>query len=107
MATEEKKPGNPISTEGIPSVYANVASLTMSFHDVRIYFAEASPKEVITQPTTELQPKTPEGNVTARLCIITNPEFARNLRDALVDGIKRYEAQFGQLRANPSPPVSK
>src|SRR5258706_16026696 len=96
-AEEEKRPGNPISTEGIPSVYSNAASLTMSFHDIRIYFAEASPKEVITQPMpSDAQPKPTEVNTAARLCIITNPEFARNLRDALIDGIKKYEAQFGQ-----------
>jgi hypothetical protein len=102
MVTEEgKKPGNPISTEGIPSVYANVASISMSLHDLRIYFAEVSPKEVVTQPLPDAQAKSVEGNIVPRLCIITAPEFARSLRDALIDGIKRYENQFGQLRANP------
>ncbi|MGH9682223.1 MAG: DUF3467 domain-containing protein [Candidatus Acidiferrales bacterium] len=103
-AEQEKKSGNPIRTEGIPSLYANVASLTMGFHDVRIYFAEASPKEVTTEAT---EVRAVESFVVPRLCVVTNPEFARNLRDALIDSIKKYETQFGQLRPNPITPTDK
>jgi len=39
MADEPQKTlGNPIPTEGFPIVYANLASLTANYNDLRIYF---------------------------------------------------------------------
>ena len=49
MADEQqKKPGNPMPTEGFPVVYSNIASLAANFNDLRIYFAEVQPKSVVT-----------------------------------------------------------
>ena len=98
----EQQQSASFETEGIPSLYANVASITMSFHDMRIYLAEAMPTEV--EITTEVKGdlKLRQARVTPRLCLIINPEFARNLRDAISISIGKYEELFGQLRPNPT-----
>lgn len=102
---QEKKQGNPIPTEGIPTIYCNIASLSAGFHEVRIYFAESSPKEVATEP---IIPRIiTEAMITPRVCVVLTPEFARNVRDALTEAITKYETQFGQLRPNPPRPVQE
>ncbi|MGH7750641.1 MAG: DUF3467 domain-containing protein, partial [Candidatus Dormibacteria bacterium] len=101
MAHEnEIREGNPIATEGVPVLYANVASCTVSFNDMRVYFAEAMPKEVVTQKKDNTI-KLSEALVAPRLCVVCAPEFARSLRDALSNSISQYEQLFGPLRALP------
>lgn len=108
MAEElQKNPGNPIPTEGFPVVYANLASLSANYNDVRIYFAEIQPKTIVTLPTPEPAPKVigpTEANVAPRICMVMSPEFAKSLYDALSSTLSIYEKQFGQLRPAPQLP---
>lgn len=104
--SQEHKPGKHIDTSDVASVYCNGASITMSLHDVRIYFAEMSPKEISFDPKKD-RPKSTETIASSKVCIIISPEFARNLKDILSSTIIKYESQFGQLRANPVPPIQE
>src|SRR5580704_13215714 len=100
MATDEKQ-GRPngaaetksfplVQTEGVPSLYSNLASLTVSFNDVRIYLCEVSPPEISVQPgSTQKSTRLPQ--VTPRLCVVLTPEFAKSLSDALTTTIAQYE----------------
>jgi hypothetical protein len=96
--------GNPIPTEGFPNVYANIATLTANFTDIRIYFADAHPKLVATAPAP-MQPTLSEATIAPRICLVLTPEFAKSLVDALSGTISMYEKQFGPLRQAPQPPV--
>jgi hypothetical protein len=89
-----------IQTEGVPVYYSNVASVSVSFNDVRIYLGDLSPKEV-TVKKVEQKPELKEGAVSPKLCLVCTPEFARNLRDAISISITQYEQFFGPLRPNP------
>jgi hypothetical protein len=104
MAEPEKKLGNPISTEGFPIVYSNLASMTANYSDVRIYFADAQANTIVTQPIPGQQPVVSEANIAPRICLVLTPEFARTLRDALAQTLSLYEAQFGALRPVPQSP---
>jgi hypothetical protein len=105
MADEpQKNPGNPIPTEGFPIAYANLASLTANFNDLRIYFADAQPKTVVTMLGLT-QPVIADANIAPRICIVMAPEFAKSLLDALAGTIAAYEKQFGPLRPAPQMPV--
>jgi Protein of unknown function (DUF3467) len=101
MATDqENKQLGPMDTAGIPSIYCNVASVTVSFGELRLYLGEAGPKQVALELST---PKATETVVTPRVCIVLSPEFSRSLRDALSRTIEIYEKKFGQLRPEPTP----
>jgi hypothetical protein len=105
MADEpQKNPGNPISTEGFPIVYANLASLTANYNDLRIYFADAQPKTVVTLAGS-VQPAVADANIAPRICMVMTPEFAKSLLDALAGTIAAYEKQFGPLRPAPLMPT--
>lgn len=94
-----------MQTEGIPSLYANLASVSISFNDLRVYLGEIAPKEVKTSSGTgdkaELKAELRPGVVSPRICIVCSPEFARSLRDALDNSLTQYEHFFGPLRPTP------
>jgi hypothetical protein len=102
----QKRPGNPVPTEAIPNIYANVASVASAYHEVRIYFCEAHPKEIATQaiPGAPLT-TTGEATVAPRVCLVLSPGFARNLRDSLNITLETYQEKHGPLRPNPTPPT--
>ena len=90
-----------VKTEGIPTMYVNLASLSMSYNDLRVYLMEASPKEVNVVSVGK-GTKATEANVQPKLCLVLTPEFARALRDSLSSTIASYESAFGQLRNAPN-----
>jgi hypothetical protein len=99
---KEQKKGKRFDAENVTSVYCNAAGVTMSLHDIKIFLAEISPKEVSLEKIQE-KPKETESVAFPKICIVVSPEFARSLRDVLSSTIGKYESQFGQLRANPVP----
>src|ERR1700730_2346987 len=102
MADElEKNPGNPIPTEGFPVVYTNLASLAANYNDLRIYFADAQPKTVVTLAAPPQTTNPGEATITPRICLFLTPEIAKSLRDALSTTLSAYEAQFGAVRPAP------
>jgi len=102
-------PGNPIPTEGFPIAYANLASLTANYNDLRIYFADAQAKTVATfgAPMGAGAQAISETNIAPRICMVMTPEFAKSLLDALASTIALYEKQFGPLRPAPQMPTPK
>lgn len=102
MTGEPEKQPNVVLSEGFPVTYANSASVTTSFHDVRVYFSDVFPKELVTDQ--HLGPlKVKESLFSPRICIAMSPEFAKAVRDALDRTLSQYEAQFGALRPSPQP----
>jgi hypothetical protein len=65
--------------------YSNVAGVSISPWDIRINFADVNPVEGQT-------------NVKAVVGVTVPPEHAAGLAILLIDQLKRYEAQFGQIR---------
>lgn len=105
MADEPQKTlWNPITTDGFPIVYANLASLTANYNDLRIYFADAQAKTIATLGATT-QTTVSEANIAPRICMVMTPEFAKSLLDALSGTIAVYEKQFGPLRPAPQMPT--
>lgn len=49
-----------------------------------------------------VQPQQPKAKVRAR--IITNPQHAKRLAQALADNVSRYEARFGEIKQLTPPP---
>ena len=92
----------PVDTEGVPSVYCNQVALSMSFHDIRIYASEVTPKKLNINPAGL---SAAEPVVHTRLSLVMNPEFAKTLLDSLATTIAQYESKFGPLRVNPNPPT--
>lgn len=92
-------------TEGFPIAYANLASLTANYNDLRIYFADAQPKTVATAGTP-VPAAISETNIAPRICMVMTPEFAKSLLDALAGTIALYEKQFGPLRPTPQMPTA-
>lgn len=105
----QNNPGNPIATEGFPIVYANIASLTANYNDLRIYFADIYSKSVATTPTQTTAAPQPitEAHIAPRICMVMTPEFAKSLLDALSGTLALYERQFGPLRPMPQNPPQK
>jgi hypothetical protein len=105
MPDEPKKDGNPIPTEGFPIVYANLASVTANYNDLRLYFADQFAKTVAT---TQLPAGGPsvvsEAVIAPRICLVLTPEFAKSVLAALSTTIAQYEKAFGALRPVPQPP---
>jgi hypothetical protein len=87
-----------IQTAEIASLYSNLASLSMSYNDIRVYLMEISPKEI---SPVSVAGRTVDANVQPKLCLVLTPEFARSLRDALSSTIANYEKAFGPLRSAP------
>jgi hypothetical protein len=88
-------------TKGVPTVYCNQANLSLSYNDVRVYLAEVSPSELISNPTTATftlkQPL-----LETKFCLVMSPEFARSLALAIATGVQQYETTFGPLRPEPT-----
>lgn len=99
--TEVQKQTAAFSTQGVINIYANVASVTLSFHDMRIYLAEVKPTEVEIKTIPDKEMKLGQATVSPLACVIINPEFARSLKDALTMAIEKYEGLFGPLRSEP------
>jgi len=91
-----------IPTAGIPIIYANNAQSLVGYNDIRVYFGEIFPRELV------LLPPGTSGQVTSttqlRVCLVFSPEFARALHKALGRSVEQYEEQFGKLRAEPPQP---
>jgi uncharacterized protein DUF3467 len=104
-AEKDTKVGNPIPTEGFPVVYSNLASITVNYNDVRIYFADTQAKEIVTAVMpSPVQIKAAEATVAPRICLVLTPEFGKSLLDALAQTLSQYELQFGPLRPRPQAP---
>ncbi len=97
--TEQKKiqPGS-IETHDIPTIYVNHAQLTMSYHELRIYLSEASPKK-ITLGNAKIPTET---SIIPKASILMTPEFGKALLDAIKSSVDQYETQFGQIRKKPN-----
>ena len=99
-------PPNPvIATEGFPVLYANLASLTANYNDIRVYFADIQAKTVATVGATST-PIATEPSIAPRICMVMTPEFAKSLVDALSGTLALYEKQFGPLRPAPQAPAT-
>lgn len=97
--------GNQMPTEGFQVAYANLASLTVNYNDLRIYFADAQAKVVAAMVAPGTHLPIPEPQITPRICMVLTPEFAKSLLDALASSIAVYEKQFGPLRPAPQIPT--
>jgi hypothetical protein len=88
-------------TEGVPTLYCNVANVTVSFSDLRLYLSEVSPKRVLVNPesssTGALNTKA-EALVAPKLSVVLNPEFAKSVGNAILAAVAKYESVFGPLR---------
>lgn len=101
MPDESKKDGNPIPAEGFPVVYANLASVTASYNDLRLYFADQSAKTIATTPISGGGPVVSEAVIAPRICLVLTPEFAKSVLAALSGTLEQYEKAFGALRPTP------
>ena len=102
MPDEKESTSISISTKEIPVVYANHASISMSFHDMRIFFAEALPQTVEVADIASATLKKREALYRPVVSLVLTPEFARNLMKSLTDSINKYEQAFGPLRPEPT-----
>jgi hypothetical protein len=69
-------------------IYANLAMITHSPTEIVIDFAR-------------LMPRTPKARVLSR--IIMTPMHAKLLEQALADNLKKFEAQFGEIKVYGGP----
>src|SRR5712692_10799306 len=99
MPTEQgKQSSQQLPTEGIPSIYVNHASVSISYNDIRIYLSEVTPKVI----ASESSPGIPvEPLVNPKISVVFNPEFARAVAAALSAAVAEYERRFGTLRPDP------
>src|SRR5580698_1334704 len=87
-------------TKGVPTVYCNHVSPSISFNDIRIYLAEVTPKQLdalISDRATATEPM-----IEPRLCVVVAPEFAKAFSEVLMKAVTKYESIFGPLRHAPS-----
>jgi hypothetical protein len=96
---EKSQASNLLPTTSFATVYANNVGVTASFNDVRVYFSEAAPKDIVLQKEEPMQLQQPL--FMPRTCVVCSPEFARTLRDSLNLAISQYERLFGNLRPQP------
>jgi len=73
-------------------VYANLAMIAHSPNEIIIDFAR-------------VMPGLPKARVQTR--VIMTPAHAKMLRNALEDNIKKYEAQFGEIKIHGEPQPGK
>jgi uncharacterized protein DUF3467 len=102
MSEGTKNPldGIVFETKDVPTVYCNHASPSISFNDLRIYFAEVAPKELAALQTTTAKRAAP--TVTPRLCVVVSPEFAKALAQSILTAVEKFENLFGPLRTPPT-----
>ena len=72
-----------------PVVYANLAKITHAALEFLVDFKRLGPenREVESAPTL--------------VRVVMHPVIAKAFRDALVENVRRYEAQFGEIPAPP------
>ncbi len=88
-------PGAMIPTAGVPTVYANIASLSISQLDIRVYLMDAQPQEISANQVA----RNSQVAFTPKLCLVVTPEFGKSLVQALTATLDKYEGQFGKIRA--------
>jgi hypothetical protein len=84
-------------TEGVPTLYCNIANVTVSFTDLRLYLAEASSKKIVVNPDPAAMAMA-ETLVSPKLSVAMSPEFAKSVADAILIAVAKYEEVFGKLR---------
>jgi hypothetical protein len=85
-------------TEGVPTLYCNIANVTLSFTDLRLYLAEASTKTIVINPNAAGAMLKSEPLVSPKLSVAMSPEFAKSVADAILTAVAKYEEVFGKLR---------
>ncbi|MEO1518069.1 MAG: DUF3467 domain-containing protein [Bacteroidota bacterium] len=90
---EQKKAGNQLNIE-LPEeiaegVYSNLAIISHSHSEFVVDFMR-------------LMPNVPKAKVKSR--IILTPQHAKHLQRALMENIKKFEAQFGPITPSEQPP---
>ncbi|MBA3829448.1 MAG: DUF3467 domain-containing protein [Taibaiella sp.] len=81
--TQEQQLNIELSEEMADGAYANLAIITHSFAEFVIDFVN-------------VMPNLPKAKVKSR--IIMTPQHAKRLMRAMVDNVKRFEAQYGQIK---------
>lgn len=94
MADKNKTPENQLNIE-LPEeiaegVYSNLAIISHSPQEFVIDFIR-------------VMPGTPKAKIKSR--VVVTPEHAKRLMKALIDNIKKYEAQFGTITDKEAPTV--
>ncbi|HVS87695.1 MAG TPA: DUF3467 domain-containing protein [Candidatus Acidoferrum sp.] len=100
QGTKNLLEGIVFQTKDVPTLYCNHASPSISFNDLRIYFAEVAPKELAAVQSTTA--KRAEPTVTPRICVVVSPEFAKALAQSILTAVDKYENLFGPLRPSPT-----
>jgi uncharacterized protein DUF3467 len=93
-------------TAGVPTVYCNLANVTISFSDLRLYLAEVGPKTIAVTSDlvgTKAADTKSEAVISPKLSVVFTPEFAKSVGDALLKSVAKYEEIFGPLRASKTP----
>jgi hypothetical protein len=112
MPTEEQ------NLAQLPVVYANNVRVSLSFSDIKLFFAEFIPAGNNALTT---EPQQTSGQLVDRVCITLSPDLIPAFINGLVNAIQTYQTQFGQLRplpeimlrptaqaaTNPEPPKSE
>jgi Protein of unknown function (DUF3467) len=87
-------PSEPVDATDYKRVYANNVTLTISPVDVRLTFNEAVSDD----------PKHPF--VERRVTVVLSVQTTKALAQLLVDNVRGYESQFGEIRYTPIPQQS-
>jgi uncharacterized protein DUF3467 len=86
-------------TANVPTVYCNIANVTVSFNDLRLYLAEMGPSAIAVNPDATIPSlDKSKASVSPKLSIVMNPEFAKSVADAILGAVAKYEEIFGPLR---------
>lgn len=70
--------------------YYNYVRVAASFYDMRLYLGLGSVDHRGNQSFQE------------QVCAVLSPEFAKVLRDNLVQAVEKYESAFGQIKTQPN-----
>jgi hypothetical protein len=79
-----------VQSDHVPIVYYNYVRTAASFFDMRLFFGQSS-----------VTPKS-EQTFEEQLCVACTPEFAKTLRDNLIQVVEKYEKTFGEIRKAPN-----
>ena len=83
-------------SQNVQMAYYNYVRVAASFYDMRLFFGQGNVD--------------PQGNQMfhEQTCVVFSPEFAKILRDNLVQAVEKYESAFGEIKSqpnrNPNPP---
>jgi hypothetical protein len=83
----QKEESPPMAKEDFPVTYANLVQITHGAIEFLVDFKRLGPEAK----------KASEASPLAR--IVLHPVVAKSLRDALVENVAKYEAQFGEIPA--------